>query len=65
MAKTFIAYWGDGYGEPYAEIFDGLDHFIEHNNYTNEDREALDNLGLLCSLNLSDICGTHYITRVK
>jgi hypothetical protein len=65
MKKKFIAYWGIGYGNPQAKIFEGLDYFSDSNNYTEEVRESLDQLELLGSLDLSEFCGAHYVIRIE
>ena len=65
MEKKFIAYWGDGYGEPYAEIFKGTEKIAENYGYSTQAREALERIEVLQQLDLSDISGIHCIVRVK
>ena len=62
--KTFIAYWGEGYGNPEAEIVRGIASFTDEKNYNEECREELERLEVTEVCDLSDICGTHYVIRV-
>lgn len=62
MNKQFLVVWSDGY-EPAESRLVALDFFSEDNGYEAEDLEAIDALAEGQELDLSDLGGTHTVTR--
>ena len=62
MEKQFLVVWSDGY-EPAESKLVALDFFSEDNGYEAEDLEAIDALKEGQDLDLSDLGGTHTVTR--
>jgi hypothetical protein len=62
MDKQFLVVWSDGY-EPAENKLVTLDFFSEDNGYEVEDLEAIDALAEGQELDLSDLGGTHTVTR--
>ena len=60
----FVAYWGEGYGIPTAEIHP-LEWFDGIGGYTPADIWQLSGLNIGESADLTEGCGAHYVMRIE
>lgn len=62
--RQFVAFWGEGYGEPETNIV-GRKFFDSESGYYARSVDKIDALQIGESVDLSDISGRHVVTRVN
>lgn len=62
--KQFACFWGDGYGGPHRSLVN-TSNFMTGNGYDIDSIKKIHALGLNEKLDLSDLSGDHFVTRVR
>lgn len=64
MQITFLAYWGEGYGNPHMENV-GLAFFNDTNGYAADDISRIVSLRVGETVDLTDLSGIHTVLRIS
>ena len=63
--KKFICFWGSGYYKAPITELHSIGFFHEDRGYGEDDIAKVKALGVAQATNLSDLSGTHIVTRVE
>jgi hypothetical protein len=66
-SPLYLCVWGDGYGEPGQSVIEahGADFFSAERGYSEEDREAINDLALGESITIRGLADVQSITRIR